>query len=62
MVAIAGVVATISRALAQRLIDDGQVRLAGQPIRKANHRLRTGDVIDIVVPTQGHAPTDPPAS
>jgi ribosomal 50S subunit-recycling heat shock protein len=29
MVAIAGVVATISRALAQRLIDDGQVRLAG---------------------------------
>jgi 23S rRNA pseudouridine1911/1915/1917 synthase len=34
----------------QRLIDDGHVMLAGQPVRKAGQRTRTGDVIEVVVP------------
>ncbi len=55
-VVIAGVVATLSRAVAQRLIDDGHVTLAGQPIKKANQRLRAGDVLEVVIPASPPAP------
>ncbi|HEU0034437.1 MAG TPA: RluA family pseudouridine synthase [Kofleriaceae bacterium] len=40
----------LSRAVAQRLIDDGHVRLGGFSIHKAGQRLRAGDVIDVTVP------------
>lgn len=48
-VIIANTVGTISRAAVQRLIDGGRVTVAGQPIKKANQRLRTGDPIEIVL-------------
>jgi hypothetical protein len=49
-VILAGVVPELSRAVAQRLIDDGHVTLGGQRVNKSNQRLRAGDVIEIVVP------------
>ena len=39
----------ISRAKAQRMIEDGCVSVAGQSIRKANHRLRAGDRIELLI-------------
>lgn len=45
-VIIAGAVPTLSRAVVQRLIDDGQVTVGGQPVRK-NRRPRAGDVIEL---------------
>ena len=47
---IASVVAELSRVGAHRLIEDGHVALAGKPITKPGHRLRTGDVVEIAVP------------
>lgn len=49
-VVLAYVVPDLSRALAQRLIDDGHVTLGGHRVKKANLRLRTGEVLEIVVP------------
>ena len=49
-VILAGVVPDLSRAVAQRLIDDGHVTVGGQRIKKSSLRLRTGDVLEIVVP------------
>lgn len=46
---ITKIVTTLSRAVTQRLIDQGCVTIAGQPIKKS-HRLQAGDVIEIVVP------------
>jgi len=43
-------VTSMSRAVAQRLIDEGQVRLNDKPLAKAGQRLRTGDTIEVVVP------------
>ena len=45
----------ISRARAKKLIDDGCVSVAGVSIRKSNHRLRAGEVIEVVIlgPSQG---------
>ena len=40
----------LSRANAQRLIDDGHVRIAGVVVAKAGARLKFGDVIDVRVP------------
>ncbi|HEY0194888.1 MAG TPA: RluA family pseudouridine synthase, partial [Kofleriaceae bacterium] len=47
---IAAVVEGLSRAAAQRLIEEGQVQLNRRPVEKAGHRLRTGDVIVVRVP------------
>ena len=44
---IAGAVPPLSRAVAQRLIDDGQVTVGGAVVAKSNRRLHRGDVIDI---------------
>lgn len=49
-VILASAISSLSRAVAQRCIDDGHVTLGGQPIKKANLRLRTGDVIELVLP------------
>ncbi len=38
------------RQLAQRLIDEGHVTLGGERVKKANLRLRAGEVLEIVVP------------
>ncbi|MDB4957045.1 MAG: hypothetical protein JWO36_4614 [Myxococcales bacterium] len=39
----------LSRAVLQRLIEEGHVTLAAAPLKKS-HRLRIGDVIEILVP------------
>jgi len=49
-VILAAIIPDLSRALAQRLIDEGHVTLGGRHVKKANHRLRAGDVLEIVVP------------
>ena len=46
---IAGAVPGLSRAVIQRLITDGHVTVEGQPLAKANRRLRHGDVVELVV-------------
>ncbi len=48
--AIAAMVPALSRAVVQRLIDDGRVALNGQPVRKAGQRVRAGDAIAVAVP------------
>ncbi len=40
----------LSRAMAQRLIDDGRVRVSGFVASKAGARLRAGDVVEVAVP------------
>jgi 23S rRNA pseudouridine1911/1915/1917 synthase len=47
---VAGKLAELSRAQVQRLIDEGLVRVGGIVVTKAGHRLRAGDVVDVVVP------------
>ena len=49
---IATTAPSLSRAKVQRLIEQGHVRIGGQPIKKTNHRLRAGDVIEVDVTTQ----------
>jgi hypothetical protein len=49
-VILAHAVPDLSRAVAQRLIDDGHVTVGGQRIKKPNLRPRAGDAIEIVVP------------
>ena len=46
----AALVAGLSRAAVQRLIDDGNVTLGGQPVKKAGQRVRAGDALAIEVP------------
>lgn len=48
--AIAALVPALSRAIVQRLIDDGHVSLNTQPVRKAGQRVREGDAIAVRVP------------
>ena len=48
--AIAAMVPGLSRAAVQRLIDEAQVALNGQPVRKAGHRVKAGDAIEVAVP------------
>ncbi len=45
----------ISRARAQKLIEDGCVSVGGASIRIKNHRLSAGDVVELVImgPSQG---------
>jgi len=47
---IAAQIASLSRAVVQRLIDDGHVTINAQPAKKAGQRVKSGDVIDIVIP------------
>jgi 23S rRNA pseudouridine1911/1915/1917 synthase len=47
---IAAVVDGLSRAMVQRLIEDGHVQLNRRPVGKAGQRLRTGDQLAISVP------------
>ena len=49
-VILAAVIPDLSRALAQRLIDEGHVTVGGRQVKKANERLRAGDVLEILVP------------
>jgi hypothetical protein len=55
-VILAAAIPALSRAVIQRFIDDGHVTLGGQPIKKANLRPRTGDVIELVVPPRPSTP------
>jgi 23S rRNA pseudouridine1911/1915/1917 synthase len=48
--AIIASVTALSRATAQRLIDEGHVRLDDRPVTKAGQRLHAGDTIELVVP------------
>jgi 23S rRNA pseudouridine1911/1915/1917 synthase len=48
--AIAALVPALSRAVVQRLIDDGHVTLGALPVRKAGQRVRAGDAIEVRVP------------
>ena len=48
--AIAAMVPALSRAVVQRLIDDGHVALNRQPVRKPGQRVRVGDAIEVTVP------------
>jgi 23S rRNA pseudouridine1911/1915/1917 synthase len=47
---IAAHVATLSRAVVQRLIEDGHVALNGAPAKKSGQRVKLGDAIDVDVP------------
>src|SRR5205085_6018062 len=47
---IAGAVPTLSRAQVQRLIDEGQVAVAGEVATKASARVKPGDPIEVRVP------------
>jgi 23S rRNA pseudouridine1911/1915/1917 synthase len=49
--AVIAEVTTLSRAVAQRLIDDGHVKLGDKVVAKAGQRLRAGDAIEVVVPS-----------
>lgn len=53
-------VPSLSRSLIRRLIDDGRVRVGGQPVDKANRRLRAGDVVELVVTAAAAAAADEP--
>lgn len=46
---LAGAVRGLTRTQAQRLIDDGLVQVSGVA-RKANYRLRAGDVVKVMIP------------
>ena len=48
--AVIAAVSQLSRAAAQRLLDDGNVQLNGAVVTKANHRVRVGDKIAVVAP------------
>ena len=47
---IAAAVAALSRAVVQRLIEDGHVTMNQLPVKKAGQRVKAGDVIDVEVP------------
>ena len=47
---VADAVSALSRAVVQRLIDDGFVTLNQLPVKKAGQRVKAGDVIDVEVP------------
>ena len=49
-VILASAIPERSRAVIQRWIDDGHVTLGGQRVKKANLRLRIGDVIEVLLP------------
>ena len=55
-VAIAGLVAELSRAQVQKLIEDGRARVAGTMVTKPAARVRAGDAIELRVPAP--APLD----
>lgn len=48
-VVLASRVPELSRAKARRLLEDGKVRVGGQPVLKQNHRLRVGDVVELTI-------------
>ncbi|MEJ7600702.1 MAG: RluA family pseudouridine synthase, partial [Kofleriaceae bacterium] len=47
---LADVIGGLSRAQAQRLIDDAHVTLNGLPVKKAGQRLRFADIVEVTVP------------
>lgn len=47
---IAAAIPTLSRVRIQRLIEDGQVTVAGSVAHKAGARVKAGDAIEVVVP------------
>jgi len=47
---LAAMIEGLSRAQAQRLIDDARVTIAGLPVKKAGQRLRAGDVVEVAIP------------
>ena len=48
--AVAALVPSLSRAVVQRLIDDGRVAVNGQPVRKPGQRVKAGDALEVAVP------------
>lgn len=48
--AIAAIVPSLSRAVVQRLIDDGHVALNEHPVRKPGQRVKIGDTVTVIVP------------
>ncbi len=48
--AIAAAIPTLSRAVVQRLIDDAHVLLNHEPVKKAGHRLKFGDAVEVLIP------------
>jgi 23S rRNA pseudouridine1911/1915/1917 synthase len=47
---LAAAIATLSRAVVQRLIDDQHVTLNALPVKKPGQRVKLGDVIDVDIP------------
>ena len=47
---LAALITGLSRAQAQRLIDDAHVTIGGLPVKKAGQRLRVGDVVEVAIP------------
>ena len=47
---LAATITGLSRAQAQRLIDDAHVTVGGVPVKKAGQRLRAGDVVEVAIP------------
>lgn len=48
-VILAGSIPELSRAKVQRLIEDGHVRIGGQPATKSNLRMRAGDSVEVEI-------------
>ena len=46
-VIVAASIPELSRAKVQRLIEDGHVRVVGQPVVKSNLKMRSGDVVEV---------------
>ena len=47
---LAAAIASLSRAVVQRLIDDGHVTINALPVKKPGQRVKAGDVLDVEVP------------
>jgi 23S rRNA pseudouridine1911/1915/1917 synthase len=47
---LATAIATLSRAVVQRLIDDDHVTINALPVKKPGQRVKLGDVIDVEIP------------
>ena len=47
---LAATITGLSRAQAQRLIDDDHVTVGGMAVKKAGQRLRAGDVVEVAIP------------
>lgn len=51
--------AEISRSSAQRLIENGSVRISGEPVVKKNYKLRSGDTVEVEFPENEDCDAEP---